>query len=131
MQSEGRNVVVEPGRIIVSDAEKCAEYEVYGNAPVQGFGTVLGRDIYFRARDNKWSFEVADFSGELPSDGFAASDGFYREATCANASWMPLEVAVRIIDRCLEEYVGFRPQPHTPPRCNSETDHANENGGSG
>src|SRR5262245_60953803 len=86
MSQDDRKLVVESGRIMVSDPELRTEYEVYGNAPVQGFGAVMGRDIYFRARHNKWSFEVADHQGELPSDGRAAADGFYREEPHPNAA---------------------------------------------
>ena len=85
-----------------------ATFEVYGNCPVQAFGTVLGRALYFRARHDQWSFDVADHTGNLPSDGFLNSDGFYREADYTNASWMPLQAAVTIIERCLREYTGDR-----------------------
>jgi hypothetical protein len=107
MEQEGRRVVVEPGRIVVSEPELDADFEVYGNAPVQGFGKVLGREMYFRARHDQWSFEVADCKGEMPSDGRAAEDGFYLEADYPNASWMPLEVAARLIERCLRTYLGL------------------------
>jgi hypothetical protein len=65
-------------RLFVIARELDAEFEVYGNCPVQAFGTVLGRDVYFHARHESWSFDVADHAGKLPSDGFSASDGFYR-----------------------------------------------------
>ena len=81
-----------------------AEFEVYGNCPVQGFGAVGGRDLYFRARHSNWSFDVADHAGNLPSDGYHDSDGFYREGKYHNAGWMPLEEAVAIIERCLRDY---------------------------
>jgi hypothetical protein len=42
MSETERKVVVDPGRIVVIEPELCAEFEVYGEAPVQGFGTVLG-----------------------------------------------------------------------------------------
>jgi hypothetical protein len=93
-------------RLIVTAPEFDAEFEVYGNAPVQGFGTVLGRELYFRARHDGWSFDVADHAGRLPSDGSREPDGFYREAEYADASWMPHTEAVRIIARCLQEYTG-------------------------
>jgi hypothetical protein len=37
-------------RLIVTAPESDAAFEVYGNCPVQGFGTVIGRELYFRAR---------------------------------------------------------------------------------
>ncbi len=95
-------------RLIVTAPEFDAAFEVYGNCPVQRFGTVLGRDLYFRARHNGWSFDVADHAGNLPSDGYQGSDGFYREADYPNASRMPHREAVAIIERCLREYTGGR-----------------------
>jgi hypothetical protein len=91
----------------VDDPENCYEYEIWGLAPVQGFGKVLGRDLYFRARHQHWSFEVADHLGNLPSDGRASEDGFYREGKYPLASYMPVYQAIEIIDRCLKEYLGL------------------------
>jgi hypothetical protein len=90
----------------VAAPEYDAAFEVYGNCPVQAFGTVGGRELYFRARHEGWSFDVADHAGNLPSDGYRDSDGFYREGGCPNAGWMPLDAAVKIIARCLHEYKG-------------------------
>jgi hypothetical protein len=73
-----------------------ATFEVYGNCPVQGFGTVGGRDLYFHARHDGWTFDVAH------------SDGFYREAAYPNASWMPHREAVEFIAGCLPEYTSAR-----------------------
>jgi hypothetical protein len=89
----------------VSDPDLCIEYEIYGNAPVQGFGTVIGREIHFRAGHDAWSFDVTDHKGDLPSDGCADPDGFSREGACEKAGYMPFDVAMRIIDRCLREYI--------------------------
>ena len=105
----GRKIVTEAERIAVSDPDLCIEYEIYGNAPVQGFGKVIDRDIYFRARHDGWSFDIADHKGDLPSDGFADPDGFYREGQFENASYMPFEKAMWFIDRCLQEYIDGRP----------------------
>jgi hypothetical protein len=92
----------------VTAPEYDATFEVYGNCPVQAFGAVRGRDLYFRARHEGWSLDVADHAGNLPSDGYRDSDGFYREGTYPGAGWMPLPEAVAIIVRCLREYVGDR-----------------------
>jgi hypothetical protein len=100
----GRRIVTEPARIAVSDPVRSIEYEIYGSAPVQAFGTVAGRDIYFWARHRTWSLDIADHNGNLPSDGCADADSFYREGECENASYMPFEQAMQIIDRCLLEY---------------------------
>jgi hypothetical protein len=95
-------------KLVVTAPEFDAGFEVYGHCPVQGFGTVLDRELYFRARHDGWSFDVADHAGHLPSDGYFDSDGFYREADYPNASWMPHTEAVKIIVRCLRELTGVR-----------------------
>ncbi len=94
--------------LFVTAPEFNAEFEFYGNCPVQGFGTVLGREAYFRARHEGWFFEVADQTGSLPSDGSSKPDGFYREADFPNAGWKPHLVAVKIIAACLREYTDVR-----------------------
>jgi hypothetical protein len=103
---ERRTVVVELGRITVVAPDLYTEFEVWGNCPVQGFGTVRGRELYFRARHDKWSFDVADHRGNYPSDGFHDEDGLYREGNFPDAGWMPFEEAVRIIEQCLRDYLG-------------------------
>jgi hypothetical protein len=74
--------------------------------PVQGFGKVLDRELYFRARHDEWSFDVADEAGRFPSDGFRGPGTFFRAGPCPNASWMPHAEAVKIILRCLADYTG-------------------------
>jgi hypothetical protein len=93
-------------RLFVEAPEYDARFNVGGNCPVQAFGTVRGRDLYFWARHDAWTFDVADHAGHLPSDGFMDSDGFYREGKYPNAGWMPHHRAVEIIERCLREYTG-------------------------
>lgn len=95
--------------LLVEAPEYDARFEIWGNSPVQAIGTVLGRELYFRARHDGWSFEVADHAGNLPSDGFRDSDGFYREDNFDDASWMPHQKAVVIIERCLRGYTGDLP----------------------
>jgi hypothetical protein len=104
--SPGRTERFEQGQVVVEDPDRDVQYTVWGIAPVQALGTVLGRDLYFRARHNLWSFEIADHKGELPSDGRAEADGYYREAKYPDAGWMTGEVAMRIIERCLRDYLG-------------------------
>lgn len=77
-----------------------------GHVSSSRIGTVLGRELYFRARHDCWSFDVADRDGNLPSDGYFDSDGFYCEAAYPDASWIPHRKAVTIIQRCLREYTG-------------------------
>jgi hypothetical protein len=91
-----------------------AEFEVYGACPVQAFGTVRGRELYFRARHGVWSFDVADSAGHLPSDGYFDSDGFYREGVDPHKGYMPLPEAVAVVAECLREYTG---KDAEPARC--------------
>jgi hypothetical protein len=88
----------------VTAQEYDASFEIYGDCPVQAFGTVGGRELYFRAKHENWSFDVADHAGNLPSDGYRESDGFYREGTYVGAGRMPLRKAIEIIGSCLSEY---------------------------
>lgn len=88
----------------VHDLRRNFTFEMYGQAPVQAFGEVDGREFYFRARHNEWSCEVSDGAGQLPSDGQAADDGFIRKGKYTNASYMPLRDALKIIDRCMRNY---------------------------
>jgi hypothetical protein len=109
-------VEVRPGpngfdHLFISAPEWDAEFEVYGACPVQAFGAVRGRDLYFRARHGKWSFDVADSAGNLPSDGYFDSDGFYREGIDPHHGYMPLEEAVAVIAECLREYISSRAEP--------------------
>jgi hypothetical protein len=104
--------------LTVEAPEYAATFEVYGVAPVQGFGTVCGRDLYFRAKHGGWSFDVADRAGNLPSDGYRDTDGFYREAKYPNAGWMPHREAIDIIERCLQEYRCLLGDPRHPIALN-------------
>jgi hypothetical protein len=98
-------------RQFVEAPEYSAQFNVWGNCPVQALGTVLGRDLYFWARHDAWTFDVADHAGNLPSDGFQDSDGFYREGEYHNAGWMPHREAVTIIAKCLREYTQGNAEP--------------------
>jgi hypothetical protein len=91
-------------RLFVKAPEYDAEFEVFGKCPVQALGSVHGRDLYFRARHHHWSFDVADSAGNLPSDGYRDSDGFFREGKSHNSGWMTLQEAIAIIEQCLREY---------------------------
>jgi hypothetical protein len=104
--------------LTVEAPEYDATFEVCGVAPVQGSGSVCGRDLYFRARHDQWSFDVADRAGHLPSDGYQESDGFYREAEYLNASYMPHREAVAIIETCLREYRCTFGNPLRPVTAN-------------
>jgi hypothetical protein len=92
--------------LFVEAPEWDVSFEVNGACPVQAFGTVRGRDLFFHARHGEWSFDVADSTGNLPSDGFFDSDGFFREGIDPHNGYMPLPEAVDIIVDCLREYLG-------------------------
>lgn len=93
-------------KLLVLAPEYDAWFEIDGWCPIQASGTVLDREMYFRARGEGWSFDVADSSGNLPSDGYRDSDGFYQEGEHPNASWMPLREAIKIVRKCLREFTG-------------------------
>ena len=106
MSADEKKVVIEPFQIRVTDPEIEAEYEIYGDAPVQAIGTVFGRTVYFRARHDEWSFEVADEADNLPSDGQAGPTGFFKTANYAKASYMPLTEALKIVEEGLHEFAN-------------------------
>jgi hypothetical protein len=83
-----------------------ASFEVGGESPVQAFGKVLNRDLYFRARHDSWTFDVADETGLFPSDGSRGPDTYFREGHYEGASYMPHAEAVKLILRCLADYTG-------------------------
>lgn len=96
----------EPGYARVRDSDNVCSYEIGGNCPVQGYGDVRGRELYFRARWVSWSFEIADSNGILPSNDGDSADGFYRKGDHPAAGWMPIEEAAAIVERCLAEFLG-------------------------
>ncbi len=77
-------------------------------SPVQAWGTVAGRRFYFRARYEHWSFSVSDTDDVDPVDIEGPNQGFYREEKYGTkefaASYMPIETAARIIERCARDY---------------------------
>jgi hypothetical protein len=95
-------------RVFVRVPECGAEFEVWGSCPVQAIGGVMGRDLYFRAEHRGWTFDVADCAGNLPSDGYRESDGFFRKGDHRNAGYMSPDEAVEIIAQCLKEYTSTR-----------------------
>ena len=100
-------------KLSVTAVEWEAAFDVSGECPVQAFGTVGGRDLYFRARHGEWWCEIADSNGNLPSDGYFSSDGFYREGLDPHNGYMPLPDAVVIIANFLKEYTGIDATPST------------------
>ncbi|NDB83098.1 MAG: hypothetical protein EB127_10225 [Alphaproteobacteria bacterium] len=74
---------------------------IYGHCPVQGEGKLNFKDKelswYFRARHDKWSFEVEESNIESPH--YIFYQGEYE-----NSSWMKYSHAWKIITTCLEKY---------------------------
>lgn len=82
-----------------------------GSGPVQAWGSVDGKQFYFRARHNRWSFAVA-FDPQIdPADIDFPEQGFYREKAYVPpgseaASTMPLEEAESIVRQCVKEFLA-------------------------
>ncbi len=82
------------------------------SSPVQAWGTIRGHAFYFRARHEHWDFAISESSDTDLSDIFSNIPGdrlFIREGRYAYqkfaASYMPLDAAAEIIERCATEYV--------------------------
>ncbi|HZT61078.1 MAG TPA: hypothetical protein VFA21_20905 [Pyrinomonadaceae bacterium] len=83
-------------------------------APVEAEGTIGGHPFYFRARHERWTFSVSEDADVDPVDidspeegaahGFFAAEKYGRSKSSA-ASYMPLDEAERIIERCAESYL--------------------------
>jgi len=89
---------------------KGVEYEfTCPAAPVQAEGTINGVPFYFRARNEIWSFAVAERSIQHPASISSIEDGFYLEGTYGkssfDASFMPLGDASRIIEDCAKLFL--------------------------
>ncbi len=84
-------------------------WQISGAGPVQAFGTIRpsGREFYFRARHDRWEFEVSDENGELPSDNDQPAI-YHVVRPFKDASYMSYRCAHRIISRCLMEYLKLR-----------------------
>jgi hypothetical protein len=108
----------EPERDI-RDESLGLECRLYGFAPVQADGRVLGHRLYFRARWAGWNFIVctsADIDPSTLDEGRAAGffvRGEYRGfslsgdyGTQAEASLMPYDVAERIIRDCAARFAA-------------------------
>ena len=81
-------------------------------APVQAEGTIHGKRFYFRSRHEHWTFSVSEDPNVDPVDiqladqgeasGFFFEEGYGKRPH--DASYLPLEEASRIIERCAEMY---------------------------
>ncbi len=86
---------------------------IWGYAPVQAEGTVAGKQLYFRARHDGWSFAVAASAGVDPVDICFPDQGFLREGEYGTswddaASYMEYDTAEAIIRRCAADYIQHR-----------------------
>ncbi|RYG75023.1 hypothetical protein EON80_02030 [bacterium] len=93
----------------VEDSSLQLKYFLYGHAPVQAIGTLMGKHLYFRSRHEEWTFAVADSEDEavdisFPDQGFLR-EGQYGKPRSSAASYMPYDEAEAIIKRCAQEYL--------------------------
>ena len=75
--------------------------EIYGECPVQGEGTIDGVEFYFRARHNRWSLTIGDWS--LPN-----GEWFYAESYGSiphEAGYMTEDEARAFIQKAAKIYV--------------------------
>jgi hypothetical protein len=71
-----------------------------GNCPVQAEGVVDGKEFYFRARGQRWSFEVGDDLDADPEWSYSES---YGDSPYA-AGWMEEDEAREFIEQAVERY---------------------------
>jgi hypothetical protein len=93
-----------------------------GNCPVQGYGSVEGKEWYFRARTDAWTFEVSDAAFVAPPEYHGADLApdffdkvFFRTGDdYDNSGWMPLRDAHALIKECIVLYrvTGGMAQPN-------------------
>ena len=82
-------------------------------APVQAEGVVGRRAFYFRSRYQGWTFAIALTPDVDPADIDFPDQGFLREGAYGalryDASYMPLDEALKIIVRCAAEFAQEHP----------------------
>lgn len=90
-------------------------------APVQVEGTLCGKPFYFRSRHEHWSFAVSEDPNVDPADIQTLEQGSayglfveerYGEKSFA-ASYMPIDEAEQIIQRCAEMYLRLKTRNET------------------
>jgi hypothetical protein len=100
----------------LSDGGTGLEGTLYGQAPVQAEGHILGHPFYFRAKWNYWTFTVSVNSDADPAciepkedePGFfevGESQGYYLSGEFNNASFMRYDDAERIIRDCVQQFI--------------------------
>ncbi|MDH5178069.1 MAG: hypothetical protein OEZ39_16315 [Gammaproteobacteria bacterium] len=90
---------------LVVNKNKDFKYELSGagSGLVQAYGEITGIELYFRAKYDEWTFDVANDVGMLPSDG--GQGGYFKKSKCKNAGYMTLSKAEKIISECIDDYL--------------------------
>lgn len=82
-----------------------------GDAPLQALGRINGYPFYFRARNNRWEFAVANQCGKYYDHAVLATVGkgfgLVISRKYPDATSMSAESAMAIIRRCAEAFVAF------------------------
>lgn len=94
----------------IEDRSIQLQCHLYGHAPIQSEGTVLGKRLYFRARYDEWTFAVALSEEVDPAEIDFPEQGFFRQAKYgqpkkSEASYMDYDDAEAIIRQCCHEYI--------------------------
>ena len=99
----------------LSDNDTGLECTLYGQAPVQADGQILGHAFYFRSKHSQWTFTACANSHGDPACIFPEVDepgffedgeyqGYYLSGEFNNASFMRYDEAERIIRDCAEQF---------------------------
>jgi hypothetical protein len=100
----------------LSDSNTGLECTLYGQAPVQAEGLIIGHPFYFRAKWSYWTFTVCVNSDADPAcmepkedePGFfedGENQGYYLSGEFNNASFMRYDDAERIIRDCVQQFI--------------------------
>ncbi len=93
---------------MIEDSRLQLRAEITGYCPVQASGQVAGHELYFRARGNEWTFAIATGVETDPVDISSSEQGFFRSGSYgwkpAEAGWIPLDEAEKIIRECIAEF---------------------------
>jgi len=81
-------------------------YRVDGTSPVQGFGSIAGREFHFHANHSNWLFEVANDLGEFPSD-VGGNPVFEIQSRHNNAGFLTKQEAIKIIEECCRLFLNI------------------------
>jgi len=71
-----------------------------GNCPVQGFGRVGDKGLYFRSRGEWWTVDIGSADSDYVSEENAIFSVAGRYGEWPSAGWMPLWRAAVIIRLC-------------------------------